>query len=66
MIEFGGTMIEPRFGGTMIEVGGTMIDFMSVSWVGVRESRKPDALNPSGSLGNRKEFPDRARVNIIF
>lgn len=42
MIEFGGTIIESRVGGTMIEVGGTMIDFMSVSWVG--------GWNPEGPL----------------
>jgi hypothetical protein len=29
MIESGGVMIESRFGGVMIEVGGVMIDFIS-------------------------------------
>jgi len=30
MIEFGGTMMERRSGGAIIEVGGTMMDFMAL------------------------------------
>ena len=47
MIEFGGTMIESRVGGTMIELGGTMIDFIGVSWSGIFKAPTESVLRDS-------------------
>jgi hypothetical protein len=66
MIEFGGTMIESRVGGTMIEVGGVMIDFMGVSRLWAQESCRNWSFRIPKELGRIFRHGKSNRNFLIF